>query len=57
MGQVAKGNRGLNEAYALIREAMDILAQIPDIELAEAKRAMYELEDLLWQAVTEDQGR
>lgn len=44
----------LNEVYALIRDAMNRMSQIPDSELASAKRQMYVLEDMLWQAIAEE---
>lgn len=44
----------LNEVYALIRDAMNRMSQIPDSELASAKRQMYVIEDMLWQAIAEE---
>ena len=44
----------LREVYSLIREAMNKMAEIPDSNLAYAKKQMYVLEDLLWQAITDD---
>ena len=55
MGKATR--RDLKEVYALIREAMNRMALIPDAELAAAKREMYQLEDLLWQALTNERGR
>ena len=56
MGKAAE-KTGLSEVYALIRDAMNRMATIPDSGLAEAKREMYVLEDLLWQALTEEGER
>ena len=39
------------QAYNLAHTLRDMLALMPDTDLAGAKRAMYEVEDILWQAV------
>ena len=40
----------VNQVYMLARTLHDILNSMPDIDLAGAKRQMYEVEDILWQA-------
>ena len=57
MKKGAHVRRELAEIYAMICDAMNRMAQIPDAELATAKREMYVLEDLLWQAITDDKRR
>ncbi len=57
-GWLGKGSRAerreLREIYAMIRDAMNRMALMPNSELAAAKREMYVLEDLLWQAINRE---
>lgn len=41
------------QVYNLAHTLRDMLAMMPDVDLAPAKRAMYEVEECLWQAVEE----
>ena len=41
----------VNQVYAHCRLLKNMLGMLPDMDLAEAKREMLVLEDLLWQAV------
>lgn len=53
-GSLAKSPQAVVvQAYNIAHTLRDMLAMMPDADLAAAKRTAYELEDLLWQAVDE----